>query len=110
MAAGATFDPFQIELLNTATGSTAQPNTVASIGLSDNIVANAILHGELSLANSTFDSKLFSVFPISTNDIVFVSSINNTISNINLTDVNGRTVKLVNVKNFSDTSLNIADL
>lgn len=70
-----------------------------------------LLLSQEALATESFSASQFSVFPNPANDIVnVVNTLNNKLTSVTLTDMNGRTVKEVAVDNLSKIQLNISDL
>lgn len=63
-----------------------------------------------ALATTTFNSEKFTISPNPANDFVTISSKDNAISNIEMTDLNGRIVKTIKVANVTETPINISDL
>jgi Secretion system C-terminal sorting domain len=63
-----------------------------------------------SLKNIDFSNEAFSISPNPASDFVTILSDNNAISNIEMTDVNGRIVKTIKVGNLNETNVNISDL
>lgn len=57
-----------------------------------------------------FFTKNISIYPNPTSDVFNLASTTSTIENITLTDLNGRTVKNINVNSLSSTEVNISDL
>lgn len=57
-----------------------------------------------------FFSQNISIYPNPASDIFNLSSATSTIENITLTDLNGRTVKNINVNSLSSAEVNISDL
>lgn len=63
------------------------------------------------LSNTQFSATAFSAYPNPANNVVTISnSANALVSNVAITDVNGRTVKTFKVDNVSQIELNVADL
>jgi Secretion system C-terminal sorting domain len=63
-----------------------------------------------SLKNLDFSIESFSVSPNPANDFITLSSKNNPISKIEITDLNNRIVKTLSIDNLNETNLNISDL
>lgn len=63
-----------------------------------------------TLATGTISNSSFSISPNPANDFVTISSKNNTISNIEMTDINGRVVKTVKAGNINEANINISEL
>jgi Secretion system C-terminal sorting domain len=100
-----------ITLIATTGGTATLPNTASATGTFDNILVRTTATNAL-LAVDTVESSIstFSVSPNPSNDFVIVSSKNNKILNLEMTDVNGRIVKTVKVGNLNETNVNISDL
>ncbi|MBN8642650.1 MAG: T9SS type A sorting domain-containing protein [Flavobacteriales bacterium] len=81
------------------------------IGVSQATPSN-ILFGinTITLSNTNFDSNEFSVYPNPANTIVTISSSNITLDNVEMTDLNGRVVKSINLGGVSNSEISIADL
>jgi hypothetical protein len=62
------------------------------------------------LANETFEYENIAVYPNPATNVVNISSKNNGINSVVMTDVNGRTVKNVNVASATEAQINISDL
>jgi hypothetical protein len=86
-------------------------NAAASDFIVDNYTVKAT-ESEALLGVSTVAQKVnFTVSPNPANDFVSInSSVNTSISNVEMFDLNGRLVKSVKVDNLSSTSVNINDL
>jgi hypothetical protein len=70
---------------------------------------NIMIEGTLS--NSEFFSNKFSTYPNPANSVVNISNNENILlTDINITDINGRTVKTFNALNTSETQINVSDL
>ena len=63
-----------------------------------------------TLSNTNFDSSEFSVYPNPANDIVTISSSSIALNNVEMTDLNGRVVKNLNLGGVSNSEISIADL
>lgn len=65
---------------------------------------------EQTASVNDFFAQNISLYPNPVSDIFNLSSTTSTIENITLTDLNGRTVKNINVNSLSSTEVNISDL
>jgi hypothetical protein len=100
-----------ITLIATTGGTAALPNTASATGTFDNIFVRTTATDTLLAVNAVDSStNNFSIAPNPANDYLTVSSKNNGISNLEMTDVNGRIVKTVKVGNLNETNVNISDL
>jgi hypothetical protein len=71
----------------------------------DDVVVTAVLGLNEVLASS------FSTFPNPANDVItLTNSESTTVNSISISDINGRTVKTINVENVSEVQINVADL
>jgi len=86
-------------------------NTVSSLFKVDNFIVGAVATEDdvLSTPENIIVDKTFKVYPNPANDIFNIES-NSAIKNITLTDLNGRTVKNINVNSLSSAEVNISDL
>ena len=100
-------DPLELDL----TAGTTTGNAVAGVGVFDNIncytSATDILLG--AKANSVANNK-FTVYPNPVKDVVTISNTEASISAIEITDLNGRVVKNMNVTSISDVQVTVSDL
>jgi hypothetical protein len=111
IGAAAGLNPGEIDIIAATGTTTAVPNAVSATGAFDNLIVRASSIDTLLLSNYNFVSNsTFSVSPNPANDYVTISSKNNPISYIELTDINGRVVKTVKIDNFNETTLNISDV
>ena len=62
------------------------------------------------LANEIFAKTSFETYPNPATNVVNISSKNNGINSVVMTDVNGRTVKNVNIASATEAQINISDL
>ncbi len=63
------------------------------------------------LSNADFSAAKFSVYPNPANNAVTVSTTHGvSVSEVTITDVNGRTVKTIKVDNLSEVELNVSEL
>lgn len=108
MGAATGLDPDEIDyLMGAGTG-----NTVSASVKFDNLVARAS-NSDTLLGNETFklSSNIFAVYPNPANDFINISNSENIqVSNIKITDLNGRVVKQSNFDNVSNINLNVSDL
>lgn len=71
----------------------------------DDVVVNGTLGNEEVTATS------FGIFPNPANNVITLNNIsNNTVENISISDINGRTIRSIEVNNTSDVEINISDL
>lgn len=101
--------PFPIVSCEIVSGAPATNATSATIGY-DNITFKAAATSELLSREQDFATANFSVYPNPANDIVNINAGSTLVKSLQVTDMNGRVVKNVNVNNLSQTSLNISDL
>ncbi len=106
MGAAAGSDVAELDLL--AAAGTA--NTASSVGVFDNITATATATDTLLATNSAeMVTSTIEAYPNPATDVITISSKNNEINSVVMTDINGRTVKNVNVTG-TETQINISDL
>jgi hypothetical protein len=104
-------DVGELDILCSAILLAADVNTVASIGVFDNITATATATDTLLAIDSVeVSASNFETYPNPATSIVNISSKNNGINSVIMTDVNGRTVKNVNVASVTEAQINISDL
>lgn len=103
VAAG--LDPGEINFL----GSTAAGNTVADVGLFDNLVVRASATDTLLGTEQLSRANMFSVYPNPAKDIINVSSYDYSIATIEIIDMNGRIVKTFS-NSTNDIQVNVSDL
>jgi hypothetical protein len=100
-------DALEVDL----TAGTTTGNAVAGVGVFDNIncytSASDILLGAKS--NSIANNK-FTVYPNPVKNVVNVSNADASISSIEITDLNGRVVKTLNVTSLTDVQVTVSDL
>lgn len=86
-------------------------NTVSSLFKVDNFIVGAVATEDdvLSTPENLVVDKAFKVYPNPANSFFNIES-SSAIENITLTDLNGRTVKNINVNSLSSTEVNISDL
>lgn len=64
-----------------------------------------------TLSNTNFDQNRFVSYPNPAKDFITVSNSDNVLlTDVNITDLNGRTVKTLKVENLSEVEINISDL
>ena len=64
-----------------------------------------------TLSNADFLAGKFSLSPNPANNVITISNSENILlSELKVTDINGRTIKTVNVNNLSETQLNVSEL
>ena len=63
------------------------------------------------LSNSDFNTSKFSVYPNPANNVVTITNTQSIlVSEVAITDVNGRTIKTIKVDNLSEVELNVSEL
>ena len=73
--------------------------------------AGGIFKFNNTLKNSDFISNKFSMYPNPAIDLITISNDDNIIMNsISVSDINGRTVKQINVENVNSTQVNVSEL
>jgi hypothetical protein len=98
--------PGEVDFLVTAgTG-----NVVADSSFFDNLVVRASATDTLLAVAENSLVNTFSVYPNPANDIVTISSNEVKMNVIEMTDINGRVVKNVNLNGVNESQLNISDL
>lgn len=105
-------DPAEVNIISFSGHTTAAPNTEAGTMSFDNIVVRASATGTL-LGNEEITSSVsqFSVFPNPAADIINIKNSDGALANkVNISDLNGRTVKTVLLDNVSDAQVDISDL
>ena len=104
-------DVAELDILSSAILFAADVNTVASVGVYDNITATATATDTLLATESVeFSASNFETYPNPATNVVNISSKNNGINSVVMTDVNGRTVKNINIASTTETQINISDL
>lgn len=100
--------PFEFNIVATAGGVAATPNTVAAVGLYDNLVIGTSSEDTLlSVADNAAQASVVSVYPNPASDVVNIAGAD--ISKVTFADINGRTVKSLNV-NSTQATISISDL
>ncbi len=103
-------DPVEVDIVAFSGGTTAAPNASAATMDIDNIVVRAS-NADTLLSTDNFSTSKFSVYPNPSNGLVTISSdANSALSSVSLTDLNGRTVKTVELNGDSSSQINISDL
>lgn len=86
-------------------------NTVASIGVFDNLLVKASSTDTLlGVNNNTLLSSQLSIFPNPSNGIVTILAPEMAINSIEMSDINGRIVKITKVNGLNETQINVSDL
>lgn len=65
---------------------------------------------QLALNSKSFDSSKISIYPNPTNNVLFVNSFNNAISNYSIIDVQGRVVASKKIDQLNELEINMSDL
>lgn len=79
-------------------------NDADSLSVDDVLVTGSLGVNEV-LASS------FTTFPNPANDVItLTNSESTTVNNISISDINGRTIRTINVENLSEVQINVADL
>ncbi len=100
-----------IQIIGSTGGTVAIPNASAATGTFDNLIIRDVNSDSLlGVKYPEFLTNMFSISPNPANNLVTISSKDNAISNIEMTDLNGRVVKTFKVANVSETQINISDL
>ncbi len=111
LGAGTGLDIGQIDLLAVTGGTTAIPNTAGTIGCFDNISVKATSTDTLLATNAVaFDTTDVSIYPNPATDFISISDKNSILDSVEITDINGRIVKVVNTINLSAATISVADL
>lgn len=106
-------DPAEIDFVgNSGTGGTPLvTNTVAASMIMDNLTVKASSTDTLLGVEQVGTVSQFSVYPNPTTGIVNISNDSNVIlQSVNVTDLNGRTVKSLKLDGSSEAQINISDL
>ena len=105
--AAAGTDVSELDLV-AAAGTT---NAASATGTFDNIFVNAdATDSLLSTKSNALVANNISVYPNPSRDLVNISNDDSSIKTIEMTDLNGRVVKTVNVADSSNVQVNISDL
>ena len=103
-------DPVEVDIVAFSGGTTAAPNTSAATMDIDNIVVRAS-NADTLLSTDDISVSKFSVYPNPSNGLVTISNdLNSALKSVSLTDLNGRTVKTVELNGDSSAQVNISDL
>ena len=113
-SAEATADPIEIDFV-ALNGTTITPpitNAAAATMVFDNLVIRASsASSPLGIEDNMLLSSQLSVYPNPATNIINITNTNDIlVNNIEITDLNGRTVKSVNYNNVTETQVNISDL
>ena len=109
VSAGLNID--NLSILATGILFTGETNTTSSVGVYDNITATATATDTLLATESVeVSASNFETYPNPATYVVNISSKNNGINSVIMTDINGRTVKSVNVASATEAQINISDL
>lgn len=93
-----------IAFLNNTVGFTGGFTTSSTVG-------GISKYTGTELFTKSFEANKFSTFPNPVNDIVTISSSENiNFNGINITDINGRIVKIFKTNNVSEIQINVSDL
>ncbi|HEY0092654.1 MAG TPA: choice-of-anchor J domain-containing protein [Flavobacterium sp.] len=80
-------------------------------GANSNIIGlDALSIDRPSNGTAEFFNKNFTLYPNPTNDVINIDSATTTIKNIQITDINGRTVKSLNAAGVAQAQVNVSDL
>lgn len=91
--------------------ATAATNAVAGVALYDNLVIKASAEDTLLGVGAPVEFGTFAVYPNPASSVVNVSSsLNSSINNVEIVDLNGRTVKSVKFNGVSSAEINVSDL
>lgn len=100
------FEPLEVDFVS----GTPTTNTAAAELTYDNYVVTATATVAL-LSNDDFTASKFAVYPNPSNGLVNISSdLNSSLNSVSITDLNGRTVKTVELNGDSSAQVNISDL
>lgn len=105
-------DPAEIDFVgNSGTGGTPViTNTVAASMVMDNLTLKASATDTLLGVEQVATVSEFSVYPNPANNFVTINNENTLIKEVKMVDVNGRTVKSVEVNTTGNVEINISDL
>ncbi len=100
--------PTEFNFWGAAGGAAATPNTVATVGLFDNLVIRTSSTDTLlGLADNVAHTASISVYPNPASDVVNIAGAD--INKVTFADINGRTIKSLNV-NSTQATISISDL
>ncbi len=106
--AGTGSNPLEFNFISTAGGVAATPNTAATVGLFDNLVIRTSSEDTLlGVADNVAQTTAISVYPNPASDVVNIAGAE--INKVTFADINGRTVKSLNV-NSTQATISISDL
>ena len=101
-------DPLEFNIIATAGGVAATPNTAATVGLYDNLVIRTSSTDTLlGVADNVAQTAAISVYPNPASDVVNIAGAD--MNKVSFADINGRTVKSLNV-NANQATISISDL
>lgn len=101
-------NPFEFDIIAAAGGVAATPNAAAAVGLFDNLVIRTSSEDTLlGTADYVAEAAKLSVYPNPASDVVNIAGAD--INKVTFADVNGRTVKSLNV-NSSQATIGVSDL
>ena len=110
-SSASTVDVGEVDILGSAGGTTAAPNTAASIGVFDNLLIRASSSDTLlGVNNNNLISSKFTLYPNPAKEFITISSPNVEIKTIQINDINGRFVKDIDVNNSNEVEINISNL
>jgi len=93
-----------VSFLDGNTGFTGGFTTSATVGGVSKYTGNV-------LKTNTFNASKFSTYPNPVSNNVTISNTENILlTDVNITDINGRTVKSVKVNNLSEVEMNVSEL
>ncbi|WP_318641178.1 T9SS type A sorting domain-containing protein [Flavobacterium ardleyense] len=101
-------DPMEFDIVASSGTNTAGPNASATTGLYDNLVIRTSSTDTLlGTADYLTEASKLSVYPNPASDVVNISGAD--VKSVSFADINGRTVKSVNV-NSTQATISISDL
>jgi hypothetical protein len=93
-----------VAFLNETVGFTGGFTTSATVGGVSKYTGSV-------LVNETFEASKFAIYPNPTNNVLNITNSDNILlSEVTITDMNGRIVKTVNATNLTEVQINVADL
>jgi len=113
MGAAAGTDPDEVDIAATSGSTATVPNTAATTGLFDNIIiSNTDVDSLLGLAATpAIVANQLSAYPNPANDVVTISNDNSiAMQSAQIVDINGRTIKTVNLNGVSQATINVSEL
>ena len=103
--------PAEVDFISFSGSTTALPNTAAATMTFDNFVVRASATDTLlGVDDVATIENAFLVYPNPVKDFVTISNSVNSIENISIIDLNGRTVKSVKLNGETSAQVNISDL